>query len=194
MKHRLLSGILALACAFAISPAALAASSAPTLSGESQTAAATKIYDYKVLDTYSGDSVFVAVNERVVDSKGNLYTVADSSVLADTSLFAHKTDVTLDAVYVRAIKPAEYSKDGFTGNAYQIMLTKDYSGQQLTIGFSNTYTAKADTVLEVIPWRGTAKDTVELTVKKGAKLIADSKVILNSETILTSNYPRITLP
>lgn len=188
--YRKLSGfVLSLVCVCGLA-ITVSAASEPAVTTESSAAAITKIYEYQPLASgksgaVSSDALVCTVTERIYDAKGNFYLLEDSSPLNDSNLFSRRTDVLTGAGVVRSITPVA-DPDGNERSAFRIALTKEYSGQQEVLAFTNTYTAKEDTVLTVKPVRGGA--SVELLVKKGAKIISNGKLILNADTISVTNY------
>lgn len=188
--YRKLSGfVLSLVCVCGLA-ITVSAASEPAVTTESSAAAITKIYEYQPLASgksgaVSSDALVCTVTERIYDAKGSFYLLEDSSPLNDSNLFSRRTDVLTGAGVVRSITPVA-DPDGNERSAFRIALTKEYSGQQEVLAFTNTYTAKEDTVLTVKPVRGGA--SVELLVKKGAKIISNGKLILNADTISVTNY------
>ena len=188
--YRKLSGfVLSLVCVCGLA-ITVSAASEPAVTTESSAAAITKIYEYQPLASgksgaVSSDALVCTVTERIYDAKGSFYLLEDRSPLNDSNLFSRRTDVLTGAGVVRSITPVA-DPDGNERSAFRIALTKEYSGQQEVLAFTNTYTAKEDTVLTVKPVRGGA--SVELLVKKGAKIISNGKLILNADTISVTNY------
>lgn len=188
--YRKLSGfVLSLVCVCGLA-ITVSAASEPAVTTESSAAAITKIYEYQPLASgksgaVSSDALVCTVTERIYDAKGNFYLLENSSSLNDSNLFSRRTDVLTGAGVVRSITPVA-DPDGNERSAFRIALTKEYSGQQEVLAFTNTYTAKENTVLTVKPVRGGA--SVELFVKKGAKIISNGKLILNADTISVTNY------
>lgn len=188
--YRKLSGfVLSLVCVCGLA-ITVSAATEPAVTTESSATAITKIYEYQPLASgksgvVSSDALVCTVTERIYDAKGNFYLLENSSPLHDSSLFSRRTDVLTGAGVVRSITPIADPGENDC-SAFRIALTKEYSGQQEVLAFTNTYTAKEDTVLTVKPVRGGA--SVELLVKKGAKIISNGKLILNADTISVTNY------
>lgn len=188
--YRKLSGfLLSLVCVCGLATS-VSAASGPAVTAESSATAITKIYEYQPLASgrsgpVSSDALVCTVTERVYDAKGNFYLLEDSSPLHNSSLFSSRTNVTSGAGIIRSITPVA-DPEGHARSAFCIALTKEYSGQQEIVAFTNTYTAKEDTVLTVKPVRGGT--SVELPVKKGAKIVSNCKLVLNADTISVTNY------
>ena len=188
--YRKLSGfVLSLVCVCGLA-ITVSAATEPAVTTESSATAITKIYEYQPLASgksgvVSSDALVCTVTERIYDAKGNFYLLENSSPLHDSSLFSRRTDVLTGAGVVRSITPIADPGEN-DRSAFRIALTKEYSGQQEVLAFTNTYTAKEDTVLTVKPVRGGASE--ELLVKKGAKIISNGKLLLNADTISVTNY------
>ena len=193
MRQKLLSVLLAVLVVCGIAIPAYAAES-PVLSKECKVLSNTVIYNYVMLAApYSrgvkGDAVYCRIVDRVRDDDGNAYQVADSAQLRDTTQFNKRIRTTTGGGLVWTITRENYDKDGFQGSSFCVKLRPEATDGQSVIEFESIYTARQDTVLDVIPTGGDAEHPVQLTVKKGAKITTACRLNINEETMKVTNYP-----
>lgn len=190
MFKKLTGCVLSLICVCSLAVSISAAE--PIVKTESTAAAVTKIYDYQPLcggksGSIATDALICTVTERLCDETDAYYRLADSTPLHESNLFSAKTTVTNSASLVKSIKPildpAEKNR-----SAFRLNLSKEYSGQHAVIAFTTTYTAKQDTILTVQPLNEKSSELRQLQVQKGAVITANSKLILNKDTICVTNY------
>lgn len=198
MRFKFSAILLAAACAASMSLGVFASGGSVSLSGESKGSGLPAVYDYQAL-TFSGnkavfgDKVYCSFRPLVQAGNGKYYRIFDARPLDDSACFRRSISTTTNAMAVKNVSAVTDSelRDG-NKPSFCIPLAKDFVYQDTSVFFTVTYTAAADTELRVAALEDKAmSNPFEMSVKRGAKLSYDCKLLINDDTLFSSDYKRL---
>lgn len=198
MKKCWISALVAAACVLTTGTTAFAS---PLRLEQTVTAAAATIYDYQPLiydalhrRSHYGNTIYCSAQERLCGQDGQIYRLADSSPLSDTSLFRTKIQLLINAPAVDTLMLAK-EEQGYPGRtSFILTLEDDWLYQDVMVKFQVTFTALQDTVLSVLPTGANAPTPQQMQVNKGEQIAVQYTVHISDEDLFIGNYDGDTLP
>lgn len=158
----------------------------PSLSGESNAMAGVTFTGFQPLESGNGrirwDLAVCSIRPKLVDDSGQVWQVADTTPLLDSSLFSQRSSIPVGPELVRKVSLSAGEEGALTA---QVFLEQAYSGEQTALVLHLQWTARQDCSL---PVTGKTGDST-LEVAKGAVLQAECRLVLNQESTQVAAYP-----